>query len=81
MIASYLPDIAIFFATTGISNAPGTQANVISSSLTLCLVSPSTAPPISFETINSLNLAATIPIFTPSATIFPSNVFIIFYPP
>ena len=47
MIASYLPDLAIFLAARGISKAPGTHATVISSSLTSCLTSPSTAPPTS----------------------------------
>ena len=62
MIASYFPDFAAFFAISGISNAPGTHATSIFSSATSCLVRPSSAPSTSFDTINSLNLAATMHI-------------------
>ena len=63
-------------AINGISNAPGTHARSILSSLTPCLISPSCAPATSFDTINSLNLAATIPTLVPLSTNFPSNTLI-----
>ena len=52
-LLEYVWDNAIFFATNGISNAPGTHARVISSSLTPCRTKPSLAPLINFDTINS----------------------------
>jgi len=54
---------AILAATRGISKAPGTQAREISSGRTPWRSSVSSQPPISLETMNSLNRAATIPIF------------------
>ena len=76
MTASYFPLFAIFFAMSGISNAPGTHATSMFSSGTSCLTSPSFAPPKSFDVINSLNLATTIPTLIPSCVIFPSITFI-----
>ena len=76
MTASNLPLSAIFFATTGISNAPGTQATVTSSSGTLWRRSASVAPPSSFVVMNSLKRAHTMPTFMPSLTTLPSMMLI-----
>ena len=73
--ASYLPLFAILLAISGISKAPGTHATSTSSSLTLWRINPSIAPDNNFPVINSLNLAATIPILTPFDTNLPSNLF------
>ena len=60
MTALYFEDFASFFATRGISKAPGTQTTSMFSSSTPCLFSASTHPSSSFEPIKSLNLAITI---------------------
>ena len=72
MTASYLPLSAILESTSGISNAPGTQATEMSSGFTPWRSRPSSQPLSSLETMNSLNLAATMPIFMFSDTSLPS---------
>src|SRR5690349_22154912 len=67
---------ASVFATSGISNAPGTRTTSISSCTTPCFVSPSTQLLNSLLVTNLLNLATTIPNFNPVALWEPLRSFI-----
>ena len=66
MTASYCPDSAIFLAMRGISNDPGTDATVTSSSRTPCLLNAAFAPSSRRDVMKSLNVAQTMPTRSPS---------------
>src|SRR4026208_858361 len=63
------------FATSGISNAPGTRTTSMSSGTTPCFVSPSTQLLNSLLVTNLLNLETTIPNFNPVSLLVPLRSF------